>query len=242
MIALDLFCGGGGVSVGLERAGFDVVGVDNEQQPDYPSRFDFVHGDALSFLRVVELDRFDLVWASPPCPAYSTVTRDAGGRPRLIDATRTLLEATGKPYVIENVIGAHSELRGWDPQLALFDGVPSSTPPVLLCGAMFGLGVVRHRYFETNWRCPQPAHVEHVGSLVTGEYVTVTGKGGVPAWTLAKRDELGIPRHFEGESSLPRWREAMGIDWMGKPALVQAIPPAFAEHIGRAFLASRPSS
>jgi hypothetical protein len=51
----------------------------------------------------------------------------------LIAPTRELLEATGLPYVIENV--RTRELRH----------------PLVLCGSMFGLRVRRHRYFETNW-------------------------------------------------------------------------------------------
>lgn len=54
---------------------------------------------------------------------------------------------------------------------------------------MFGLGVIRHRLFETSWGMAQPPHVEHKGSLVTGEYVTVAGNGGVPAWTMKERDQ-----------------------------------------------------
>ncbi len=216
--ALDLFCKAGGASVGLHRAGFDVLGSDIADQPRYP--FAFTRRDVLSF-ETRELRQFDFIWASPPCQRHSRATRQTGNpedHPNLIAPVRAMLKAAGVPYVIENVLNA-----------PLID-------PVMLCGAMFDLGVVRHRLFEFSWLVPQPAHPKHKGSLVTGEYVTVAGNGGVPAWTLRERERRGLPRHREGEYSLANWSRAMGIDWMDRAELVEAIPPAFAEWVGRQAL------
>lgn len=66
---LDLFCGTGGCSAGYERAGFDVVGVDNVRQWSYP--YEFHHGDAMTF----PLDGFDVVHASPPCKLFTVANR-----------------------------------------------------------------------------------------------------------------------------------------------------------------------
>lgn len=232
---LDLYCGAGGASAGYVAAGFDVVGVDIVPQDEYP--FDFVHGDALTF----PLDGFDFVHASPPCKAHSTVTRahlkakrsalafdfEAGvvaveqraKHESQVEAIRARLTAHGGLWVIENVVGA------------------PLINPVMLCGAMFKLGVIRHRLFEFSWPVEQPEHVEHKGSIVTGEYVTVTGNSnGVPSWTYKQREKLGLPRYFPGEGSLARRREAMGIDWMSNATLVQAIPPAFARWVGERAL------
>jgi hypothetical protein len=128
--ALDLFCGAGGASMGLHRAGFEVVGVDACPQPEYP--FAFVQADALTF----PLDGFAFVWASPPCQAFTAYKRRTDHvRPRrnLIPAVRARLAAAGVPYVIENVVGAPLRV------------------PVMLCGSMFGLDVQRHRLFGY-WR------------------------------------------------------------------------------------------
>jgi hypothetical protein len=134
---LDLFCGAGGCSVGYHRAGFDVVGVDLHPQPNYPFRF--LQMDALEYLENVEVSSgFDAIHASPPCQHYAGSTAWRGDRskhPDLIGPTRELLEATGLPYVIENVPDARRHLRN----------------PLMLCGSAFGLRVRRHRYFETNW-------------------------------------------------------------------------------------------
>lgn len=215
MRALDLFCGAGGASAGLARAGFEVTGVDIEEQPEYP--FTFVKADALSF----DVSGYDLVWASPKCQRYSAATRQTGRPeeyPDQIPSIRSMLRESHIPYIIENVVGA------------------PLMNPVTLCGSMFGLGVIRHRLFETSFPLPPPPAHHHSGSIVTGEYVTVAGNGGVPAWTMKERERRGLPRHVPDEMSIGRWREAMGIPWMSRRTLVQAIPPAYSEWIGRAFL------
>ncbi len=146
----DLFCGAGGAGMGLHRAGFEVVGFDIEPQKNYP--FEFHQQDALA----VDLSGFDAIWASPPCQAYSSMTRDPSKHPDMYDPTRSLLEATGKPFIIENVIGA-----------------PYNSG-IILCGSMFGLVVRRHRNFETSWLMFQPTcHHEK-----QGRPITVTGQGG----------------------------------------------------------------
>lgn len=135
--ALDLFCCAGGAAVGLHRAGFDVVGVDIDLQPRYP--FAFIQADALR--PPVRLQDFDFIWASPPCQAFTAYKRRPNHvreRLDLIPETRAMLEASGVPYVIENIPGAPLQ------------------NPVLLCGSMFGLDVRRHRLFELSFSVLSP--------------------------------------------------------------------------------------
>ncbi len=213
MKALDLFCGAGGASMGLHRAGFEVTGVDIRPQPRYPFRF--YRADAMSF----PLEGFDLVWASPPCQRFSSVTRAKAEWPDLIAPMRARLTASGIPWVIENVPGA--PLRD----------------PVVLCGAMFELGVIRHRLFETSWGMAQPEHAPHRGSLVTGEYVTVTGKSsGIPSWVYKQREARGLPRYNPDEGTMQRRSAAMGIYWMTGSELSAAIPPVFAQAVAASLL------
>ncbi|MFE2584934.1 DNA cytosine methyltransferase [Streptomyces sp. NPDC059378] len=130
---LDLCCGAGGLSMGYYLAGFDVVGVDNRPQPNYP--FTFHLADGLEFY-AAHGHTFDLVHGSWPCERYATVTRWRGNpddHPDLIGPGRHVMEATGRPWVIENV--PEAPLR----------------PDYLVCGTQFGLKVRRHRVFETSW-------------------------------------------------------------------------------------------
>jgi DNA (cytosine-5)-methyltransferase 1 len=130
---LDLYGGAGGAAMGYHRAGFDVVGVDINPQPRYP--FKFIQADALQVLAAIG-DQFDAIHASPPCQRFTAYRRRGSGVGDsyldLIEPTREALDATERPYVIENVPGA--PLRN----------------PLTLCGSSFGLDVRRHRLFESN--------------------------------------------------------------------------------------------
>lgn len=214
---LDLFSGAGGAAMGYYRAGFEVVGVDIRPQPHYP--FEFICADALELLNtglrtgmicgVWRLTDFDAIHASPPCQASSSLRAMWPDReyPELIPPTRSLLERVGLPYVIENVPGSSVARH---PRL---DGVWG----VELCGSMFGLGTSnrylrRHRWFESTVPVRQPA-CSHKG-LAGGVY----GHGG----NSTKHRMLDA-----ADAS-----EAMGIDWMNRDEMAQAIPPAYTEYIG----------
>lgn len=186
--------------MGYHRAGFDVVGVDINPQPRYP--FEFVQGDALMYL-AEHGSEFDAIHASPPCQAFTRawVIRK-NDHPDLIRPTRALLAKSEKAYVIENVPGA--------PLLH----------PVMLCGAMFGLGVYRHRLFEDgNWYIRfTPEHRGHVAPTAKMGRVPKDG------------EMMSVVGNFSG---VRQARAAMGIDWMTRDGLRESIPPAYTEFIGR---------
>jgi len=213
---LDLFCGAGGAAWGYYRAGFDVTGVDIEPQPHY--LFDFYQDDALAWLDALPHDfprAYEVIHASPPCQAYVQWNNlnqiKYGSRvehPDLIAETRKLLQATRLPYVIENVVGA--------PLLN----------PIMLCGSHFGLGVRRHRLFESNVLLLREPGCRH-----NGNELAVYGKlDGRRVWTRADGSEVRIA------SSLQQAQEAMGIDWMMWDDLREAIPPAYTEFIGHQLM------
>ena len=195
---LDICCGAGGASRGYTDAGFSCVGVDIDPQPNYP--YEFIQMDAQK-LDYEFLDQFDIIHASPPCQEYSrggAVARKRGKKyPDLINPIRQLLIASGKPYIMENVVGAPLRVD------------------VMLCGTMFGLSVLRHRYFETNLPLTCDLECRHEGMVKTGEYVTVAGNGG------------------GGSKKLSAWAAAMDIDWMTRSEIKEAIPPAYTWYLGK---------
>jgi DNA (cytosine-5)-methyltransferase 1 len=203
---LDLFCGAGGASMGYARAGFVVTGVDRAPQRHYPFRF--IKGDVFDILDRIDLSRFDAIHASPPCQRFTRNARQRGtaeNHPDLIAPTRERLRAIGKPYIIENV------------ELAPL------IRPILLCGVMFGLGVFRHRLFETSWphnlrTLVDPPHPGHIGD---GRFYTVAGHTG---YNSTRDGRVG--------GTAEDWRRAMDIKWMNCYELAEAIPPAYTHFIG----------
>lgn len=206
-IALDLFCSAGGMAMGLHRAGFDVIGVDIRPQPRYP--FVFVQADALR--PPFDVSRFDFIHASPPCQAYSLARNMKSTKPApdLVADTRDLLESSGRPYCIENV--PRAPLR--------------RDRCIVLDGWMFPeLRVIRERWFEVNFFALAP-QVTRPRGLLTKGYLSIIGSG-TPPYMKAR----GVRQLVDD------CRRAMGIQWMTRKELSQAIPPAYGEFVGRAAL------
>lgn len=212
---LDLYCGAGGASMGYHHAGFEVTGVDAIAQPNYP--FEFIHSNVFD-LSYGFYDEFDFIHASPPCQGYLSLNRkDHNNKyPLLIGPTRTLLFESGKPFVIENVL------------------VNPLNHPLMLCGTMFDLGVIRHRYFETNYEpapyAPKVCH--HVGKAYEGAYCSVYSGGYRSGqWgNKERRKNLKI----KPPETIEQWKEAMDIDWMKtRRELIESIPPAYTEWVGK---------
>lgn len=216
---LDLYCCAGGAGMGYARAGFEITGVDVVRHKRNPHPV--IEADALSLDPEWIAANFDAVHASPPCQGYTAMKHAPGakGAPRLIGATRELLQATGLPWVIENVEMAASEMRN----------------PVTLCGTMFGLGAQghdlhRHRLFETSFPVAQLA-CQHTERPVIGVY------GGHARCRSAKHGGRKT-RDVWGGGHKAAATEALGIDWMTLGELSEAIPPAYTEYLGRQLRAA----
>jgi len=221
---LDLFAGAGGAGKGYMDAGFDVYGIDIEPQPDYPGAF--YQGDAISALATLigggslafiwpdgTVERLTLedlagIHASPPCQASTALSKGTNKGKyylNLIPATRALLALQNKPTIIENVQG--SDLRR----------------DLTLCGEMFGLAVIRHRYFELGgWAAIPTPHKPHRGRVAgyrhgewfDGPYFAVYGEGG-------------------GKGTVKQWQDAMDMHWTSnRKSIAESIPRAYTRFIG----------
>jgi hypothetical protein len=201
---LDAFCGIGGATAGYRSAGwFHIVGVDIKPQDDYP-------GDRLIVMDAIENIRrsgkdYAFIHASYPCQKNCALTSGTNrvldkDYPDLYRETKSALESTGRPYVMENTGG---EIRR----------------DVTLCGEMFGLDVIRHRHFELGGglKVTPPKHIPHRGRVRNhrhgkwhdGPYLPVYGNGG-------------------GKGSTEEWKRAMGITHTDdRYGISQAIPPVY---------------
>lgn len=195
--------------MGYYRAGFtDITGVDIRPMPRYP--FNFVQADALDYARA-HWQEFDVIHASPPCKRYSPSTRANGmevvnSHPHLLPPVREFLVTTGKPFVIENVFAARRYMNS----------------PLMLCGTMFGLNVIRHRMFDV-----YPGIL--IAPFTCRHYKKVVRQGYAPS----ENEFHCVTGSFSGQQEA---RDAMGIDWMTRDEISQAIPPAYTEYIGRTLL------
>ncbi|WP_239934206.1 SAM-dependent methyltransferase [Streptomyces sp. CBG31] len=210
MIALDLFCCQGGATRGYQQAGYRVVGIDIEDQPRYIGD-EFWQADALAWVdQHMDWIRAEVsfIHASPPCQRYSRAQKiQQREHPDLIPPTRDLLNATGVPWVIENVEEARPELRD----------------PVLLCGASFGMTTYRHRLFETGgWTLTAPDHPPHTAPLT---------KMGRP------RRPGDFAHYVGNFSGVDEARADMQMPWASRDGLRECIPPAYARYVAEQHLA-----
>jgi DNA (cytosine-5)-methyltransferase 1 len=231
-LLLDLFCGAGGAGEGYARAGFRVVGVDLDAKPLRHNPHETYQGDALEVLGTLlagepfhgyQLHDFAAIHTSPPCQEYSAtkafrlVSGITHEHPMLVGECYRLLRHTGLPFVIENVVGA-------------------PMPDALqLCGSMFGLQVIRHRWFACSQLLWAPGSCRHA----SGSYNVIGGKvRGYGSFASGKTYGCGDGSRRQRESYPPKavGQAAMGIDWMTVPEMSQAIPPAYTQWIGRQLL------
>jgi DNA (cytosine-5)-methyltransferase 1 len=145
---------------------------------------------------------FDVFHASPPCQAFTNAQK---------------IQKNDHPDYVAAIRNAF-DLIGKPYVIENVPGAPLKNP-VELCGAMFeGLRTYRHRLFETSFPVMGlPYHQPHLARTAK------MGRRPAP-------DEF---MHVVGNfSGVQEGRVAMGIDWMTRDELREAIPPRYTETIG----------
>ncbi|MEE9215763.1 MAG: DNA cytosine methyltransferase [Thermodesulfobacteriota bacterium] len=212
MKCLDLFCGAGGAAKGLNEAGFDIVGIDIDNQPEFP--FEFIQCDVFN-LTTEFLQEYDLIWASPPCQGFIPGTIHARNKgkiyPNLIPHTRQLLKNSWMPFVIENV--QCSPVR----------------KDLMLCGQMFDLKILRHRFFEIEgFHVPRIKHFKHKLNVQEGTAIGVYTGMADPRKVSSKTGHLN--------EDIETWQKALEVNWVkNRKNLAQCIPPKYSKYIGSYF-------
>ena len=140
--AIDLFCGCGGLSLGLKQAGFNVVGavdIDPLAIETYKANHTgtTVWQTDIQNLRIsdvkkqLKLNRIDLVAGCPPCQGFSSM-RTLNGSKRILDRRNDLIfqflrfirAFQPKVVMLENVPGLAEDRRIKEFSLALASREP----------------------------------------------------------------------------------------------------------------------
>lgn len=197
--AIELFSGGGGLSVGLKRAGFRIIAA-VEVDPHAFSTFKANHPEVRGFKQDIRRIRgkellgnepcIDLIAGCPPCQGFSSLTskykKDDPRNVLVAEMTRIIREVRPAAVLMENVPGLATkgnvlfsamldELRvlgylpEWDFLQVADFGVPQTRRRLVLTA---GLG------FKIP--LPKPTHSR-------------SGKGGLASWRTLKEVIRGMP-------------------------------------------------
>lgn len=238
----------GGATAGYQRAGWHVTAIDTDLAALKRNPADEkIHGDALDVLRRlitglavqtlsgkwVTVADFDAVHASWPCQHWAANGANTAAEkwPDLITPGRELLNATGLPWIMENVPKA--PLRR----------------DLILCGTMFGLTATdtdgallhldRHRVFESNVPLHLPAGARPVSPHRCGPRPGIQWAG---VYGGARKDKVEARTVRKGGyvPPDPAVQSALlgGVGWMTGKGRRECIPPVYAEWVGRQLLAA----
>ena len=184
---LDLFCGAGGLSLGFEMAGFEILaGIDIEKT--FLKSFDMSHPDTVAINEDLSKDQIktilkdagvdwkevEMVIGGPPCQGFSTVGNRMVEDPRNMlvkEYARVISQIKPKMFLMENVSGLASMKNGLDQLvveelLDFFKEIGYATSFKILKAADYGVPQLRKRIFfvglrndlDGTFKWPKPTH------------------------------------------------------------------------------------
>ncbi len=194
LVAADLFCGAGGLSLGFQRAGFKIAFA-NDINEEYSRTYQLNHPGTRFFAKSIEgltaaeilkttgatKTDVDVLIGGPPCQGFSINAPKRSlhdDRNHLFkEYGRLVLEGIRpKVIVMENVPGMIS-LEGGDvirAIYALFEGAGYRMNHMILCAAHYGIPQERWRLFfigtllKGEITFPEPTHYAPVRANFTG--------------------------------------------------------------------------
>lgn len=184
--AVELFAGAGGLSIGLENAGINVV-IANEIMPDFAATLkanhphtnvinDDIHKiDFKAELNKLGLKSVDVLSGGPPCQGFSTIGSKNRQDPRnslFYEYIRAVAETNPKYTIFENVSGFKRMYDGfaYETLKKELDALGYDTVDGILNAADYGAPQVRYRTIVLGWKrglipleLPKPTHGEGKG-------------------------------------------------------------------------------
>ncbi len=174
MKAIDLFCGAGGLSLGLKRAGWELVAsVENDSHASATHRLNFPECKHFQ-CDIQKIDwrefrgKIDLVAGGPPCQPFSVSGKQQGSkdsRDMVPEFLRAVKEIEPTAFLLENVKGLTLEkFRGYfDETILRFEKLGYLVTYKVLSAADFGVPQQRERVFIVGIRnhlfsFPQKTH------------------------------------------------------------------------------------
>jgi DNA (cytosine-5)-methyltransferase 1 len=166
-VGIDLFAGAGGLSLGFEQAGFDVVAA-IEIDPIHSAVHEFnfpgcavlcadasrIDAEAIRCAARLKNSTVDVVFGGAPCQGFSMIGKRALDDPRnslLLEFVRLTVELDANYFVFENVkgltIGRHMQLLDELIEAFRSNGYEVQLPYRVLNAADFGVPQDRRRLF-----------------------------------------------------------------------------------------------
>lgn len=194
-IAIDLFCGAGGLTSGLEMAGFDVcLGVEHSLDAYYVYTLNHRRTPVIlqdireinkisPFLKKMRLNRknIDLVAGGPPCQGFSIANKktrnNKNNKNKLVNEfVRIVKEIQPNAFLMENVVGLKSVDSGdtFNSLISKFEKLKYEVDDYKFNAVKFGVPQTRERVFIVGtktgeFKQPNPTHSDN-GSK---KYITV---------------------------------------------------------------------
>lgn len=158
---IDLFCGAGGLSIGLENAGLNcLLGIDNnkhaietfkQNHPNSSALLEDIHNVSTdNIYKLISTKNIDLICGGPPCQGFSTLGTNNSNDPRNFlfkEFFRIVKDILPNYVLLENVLGILSKRNNFilNSILEIFSTLGYIVDVKVLESSNFGVPQIRNR-------------------------------------------------------------------------------------------------